>query len=93
MNWGHKMKNDVGREGFWANFSDPSSGLLMDSDRNGKIYSEVESASLNLHFDVIDIGCCKLLCHPKWGTSVYPATFFTDAPLPIIKDLLQRHLF
>ncbi|RYG46472.1 hypothetical protein EON67_09515 [archaeon] len=33
-------------------------------------------------------GCCKVVLHPKWGASMYPATLFAIAPLPVLLDAL-----
>uniref|UniRef100_A0A3P8U4G8 Metabolism of cobalamin associated Db n=1 Tax=Amphiprion percula TaxID=161767 RepID=A0A3P8U4G8_AMPPE len=53
------------REGFWADFIDPSSGLA------------VRCQSLCV---VRDLGCCRVIRHSLWGTHVFVGTIFTNAP-------------
>ncbi|KAF3842691.1 hypothetical protein F7725_001540, partial [Dissostichus mawsoni] len=44
------------REGFWADFIEPSSGLATD-DRYR-----------HLGFQIEDLGCCRVIRHSLWGT-------------------------
>jgi hypothetical protein len=39
---------------------------------------------------VQNVGCCKVLLHPKWGAAVYPATIFTNAPSEVIIRMIQK---
>ena len=48
------------------------------------VYGEVDALSTLLNYPVANAGCCKVVLHPKWGTSVYPATVFTNAPVEIL---------
>lgn len=32
--------------------------------------------------------CFQVLIHPRWGTSVYPATLFTKAPVTVLKKII-----
>jgi len=67
-------------KGFWADFIDPCSGLPSISKESAAVYDEVAGAQAVLKYDVFDAGPCKILRHPTWGSAVYPATIFTDAP-------------
>ena len=51
-------------------------------------YSEVEGAQVLLRYPVMMAGPCKVILHPKWGSSVYPASLFTDAPADAIRGAL-----
>ena len=31
-----------------------------------------------------------MLIHPCWGTSVYPATLFTKAPVNVLKKVIEE---
>lgn len=44
-------------------------------------YGEVDALQTLMGYTVSNAGCCKVVLHPKWGSHVYPATLFTDAPL------------
>ena len=55
---------------------------------SGERYSEVRGAACLLQLPVQE-GVCPLLDHPYHGTSVYPATLFTSAPLEGVRALLQ----
>ena len=32
---------------------------------------------------------CQIILHPKWGSSVYPASMFTKAPLPAVVEAID----
>ncbi len=50
------------------------------------LYSEVQGMSLLLQYRTQSAGVCKVLLHPQWGTHVYPATLFTNAPYQLLYD-------
>lgn len=77
--------------GYWADFIDPCSGLPMISTDCNKVYSEVDSMECLLNYKSYNAGFCKILTHPKWGSSVYPATIFAYAPQEVVVQLLNRH--
>ncbi|KAG0228586.1 hypothetical protein BGW42_002076 [Actinomortierella wolfii] len=56
---------------------------LEDSygERGPDVYPDVEGCQILLKYDFQNAGCCKILLHPEWGSKIYPATFFTTAPL------------
>ena len=60
---------------------------MLTSDTT-KVYSEVDGMQLLLHYRTMDAGMCKVLLHPKWGSAVYPASAFTDAPLESVKEVI-----
>jgi len=75
-------------KGFWADYIDPCSGLPMITPDTTKVYSEVDGIQTLLGFATMDAGMCKILLHPKWGSSVYPASAFTNATLEVITECL-----
>jgi hypothetical protein len=77
-------------EGYWADYIDPCSGLPMLTPNTTKVYSEVDGAQALMGFATMDAGMCKILLHPKWGSSVYPASAFTNAPLESISKAIAR---
>lgn len=34
-----------------------------------------------LGFDILDLGCCKCITHPIWGSHIFVGTVFTNAPV------------
>jgi len=52
-------------------------------------YSEVEGLSVLLGYRTANAGCCKVVLHPKWGTSVYPATLFARAPPAAVEAAIK----
>lgn len=61
---------------------------MMTPDCN-KVYSEVDGMQTLLHYSTMNAGMCKVLLHPRWGSAVYPATAFTDAPLPQVEAAIE----
>jgi len=76
---------------FWADYIDPCSGLPMNSLSRNKVYSEVDSMEVLLGYRAYNAGFCKILCHPDWGSSVYPATIFIYAQKQKVIDLLGTY--
>ncbi len=43
-----------------------------------------------LRYKTQNAGCCKILLHPRWGSSCYPATIFTTAPRAVLAEVMRR---
>ncbi|GJP30001.1 hypothetical protein CLOM_g22026 [Closterium sp. NIES-68] len=80
----------LSHQGHFADYIDPCSGLPMVNRNSQTYYGEVEAAQTLLGYPVANAGCCKVLLHPAWGSAVYPATFFTSAPLEVLLDALKH---
>jgi hypothetical protein len=52
-------------------------------------YNEVAGFEHLLRYRTQNAGCCKILLHPRWGSSCYPATLFTTAPVEAFVEALQ----
>ena len=37
---------------------------------------------------LLSLLCSQVLLHPNWGSSVYPATLFTKAPLEKLQEAI-----
>ncbi|KAF9296516.1 hypothetical protein BGZ74_010305 [Mortierella antarctica] len=70
--------------------TDPASGFPNYTERGRDIYPDVEGCHMLLKYDFQAAGCCKILLHPNWGSKVYPATFFTTAPLDVLQNILEQ---
>jgi hypothetical protein len=75
---------------FWADFIDPCSGLPMLTPNCNKVFSECDAHEVLLNYRTYNAGFCKILTHPSWGSSVYPATIFCYAPRNHILQLMQE---
>lgn len=89
VRWATAVCKQLREKGYWADLTDPCSGLPVLSERGGSFYPDVIGGQMLLNYDMIDTGCCKLLSHPKWQTSTYPATLFAAAPLEKVVTLLK----
>jgi hypothetical protein len=52
-------------------------------------YSEVAGFEHLLRYKTQNAGCCKILLHPRWGSSCYPATIFTTAPVKTVRAAIH----
>jgi hypothetical protein len=56
-----------------------------------KVYSEVDGMQVLLNYSCYNAGFCKILVHPTFGSSVYPATIFCYAPIGSIQHILNEY--
>jgi len=88
--WAKAVCEKLDKKGFWSDYLDPCSGLPVRTREGQVVYSEVDALSTLLGFATANAGCCKVVLHPKWGSSIYPATMFTKAPLEELQMAIQE---
>ncbi|KAI7842746.1 hypothetical protein COHA_003674 [Chlorella ohadii] len=76
--------------GHWADYIDPCSGLPMVHRGTNAVYGEVEALVTLLGYKTQNAGCCKIILHPRWGSSVYPASMFAKAPLEAVQQAIEE---
>ena len=91
MSLGKNICDRIRAHGYWADFIDPCSGLPMLTQNCNKVYSEVDGMQCLLNYKAYSAGFCKILTHPVWGSSVYPATIFTHCPTKLAADILRSY--
>ena len=91
LSFAHDFCQKMQQQGYWADYIDPCSGLPMLSRDCNKVYSEVDSMQVLLNYRAYNAGFCKILVHPKWGSSVYPATMFVRAKREDVVQLLESY--
>lgn len=78
------------REGFWADFIDPSTGSLHKSPYTHATFYETDERYRHLGFEIIDHGCCKVVSHHVWGTKTYIGCVLTNATNENLKDIVKK---
>ncbi|KAG0306842.1 hypothetical protein BGZ97_000592 [Linnemannia gamsii] len=90
IRWSTAIHNNLETLGYWSDMTDPASGFPSFTERGRDVYPDVEGCQLLLKYDFQNAGCCKILLHPIWGSKIYPATFFTTAPLNILVKVIEQ---
>lgn len=93
MDFGKEVCDRLRAMGYWADYIDPCSGLPMITRDCNKVYSEVDGMECLLNYRAYNAGFCKVLQHPKWGSSVYPATIFCYAPRDPVVQMIRELQF
>lgn len=88
--WASRLVHFLHAQDHWADFTDPASGLPVHTQQGPSFYPDVEGAERLLRYSIIDIGGCRLLEHPTWGSRVYPGTLFTTAPTSVILSCMDQ---
>ncbi|RKP14106.1 hypothetical protein BJ684DRAFT_15550 [Piptocephalis cylindrospora] len=88
--WANRLTLALHAEGHWADLTDPASGLPVHTQQGPSFYPDVEGAERLLRYATVDIGGCRLLEHPKWGSRVYPGTLFTTAPIRAVLSCMTE---
>lgn len=60
------------------------------SESGPGFYPDVNACEALLRYDLVPVGCCKVINHPQWGTRNYPATLFTTAPVEVLNRVLDE---
>ncbi|KAG0054000.1 hypothetical protein BGZ83_012170 [Gryganskiella cystojenkinii] len=90
VRWSTALHQGLEKRGYWSDMTDPASGFPCFSERGRDVYPDVEGCQMLLKYDFQNAGCCKVLLHPIWGSKIYPATFFTTAPLEALKEVIRE---
>ncbi|KAF9189262.1 hypothetical protein BGZ51_008191 [Haplosporangium sp. Z 767] len=90
VRWSTELHHRLEKLGYWSDMTDPASGFPSFGERGRDVYPDVEGCQLLLKYDFQNAGCCKVLLHPTWGSKIYPATFFTTAPLDVLTTVVEQ---
>ncbi|KAJ2827266.1 hypothetical protein FBU31_003215 [Coemansia sp. 'formosensis'] len=87
--WGAELVSRLREMGYWADITDPMSGLALFTNCGPSLYPDVEGAEVLLRYTPFNLGNCFVMSHPHWGTHVYPATAFALAPIEAVRQVLS----
>ncbi|KAK3263999.1 hypothetical protein CYMTET_27235 [Cymbomonas tetramitiformis] len=90
MEWAKAVCDILISKGYWADYIDPCSGLPMITRESRVVYGEVDALQTLLGYKTQNAGCCKVILHPKWGSSVYPSSMFAKAPLEELQAAIKQ---
>jgi len=76
---------------YWSDFIDPASGHAYFGSHSNAVMTETCENYESLGFTIDDLGCCKVITHSQWGSSVFVGSVVTNATLTddVIAKLLK----
>jgi hypothetical protein len=91
LDFAKEICNELTKLGKWADFADPTSGLLFSS--SGQVpWPEVQAMERLRKYKIAQTGRCHVVMHPDWGYNMYPASLFTNASWEQLQQVLQQHV-
>eukprot|EP01084_Bolivina_argentea_P163588 284559_1 len=69
---------------------DPMTGQSIFSKSGPSIYDEVDGGSRLLKWKIQQIQYCGVLCHPQYGSHIYPSTMFTNHEIGNILEFFNE---
>ena len=91
--WSRVVVGRIRQAGHWVDYADPMTAMPALGKSGPGGYSEVEGFQVLLHYHVQNVGCCKVILHPRWQSRIYPATLFTTAPSDLLLNSLNGSIF
>ena len=88
--WASMICDTLVARGWWGDYVDPCSGQAVRTKHSHSVYPEVDAFEALLKWKTFTAGGCKVLSHPEWQTSVYPATLFARAPLEVLLEVVNE---
>ncbi|KAJ3037506.1 hypothetical protein HDV00_001619 [Rhizophlyctis rosea] len=88
--WTDKICNALEEHGHWADYVDPESQLPVRTTPGSTPYDAVDAVVRLLRYPSLQDGTSRVLVHPEWGTRNLPGTLFTNAPLYILRDVIEE---
>ncbi|KAJ3368076.1 hypothetical protein GGF31_006909 [Allomyces arbusculus] len=89
VRFAHALAERIG-DTWWADMTDPASGYPIRTRPGPRLYPDVPGIQTLLRYDAMNVGCCSVLLHPRWGSHMYPASFFAVAPARVVLDALAE---
>ena len=80
---GDRVCEPLRRAGYFADYIDPSTGTPMSSHSSSTL-PETSDCYVQMGMDIVELGCCRVLSHPRWGTHVMATLLVTDAPRNVL---------
>ncbi|KAI8084515.1 uncharacterized protein BX664DRAFT_337167, partial [Halteromyces radiatus] len=90
VSWGKSVVDRLRRIGIWADIMDPASGFPIYSEAGPTPYPDVQGTQTLTKYDIQNVGCCHILLHPTWNSSIYPSTLFTTAPYDLLVKVINE---
>ncbi|KAA8499432.1 Methylmalonic aciduria and homocystinuria type D-like, mitochondrial [Porphyridium purpureum] len=88
LRWSKQVCDVLWAQGYWADVTDPCTGLPYYGTAGAQIYSDVHANMTILKYETENVGGCVVMAHPEWKYASYPATLFTTAPLETLHQAL-----
>jgi hypothetical protein len=76
----HEISKYLSSKQYWVDFIDPSNGKPYYGPSTSDALFETDDRFRHFGFNIVDLGCCRVIEHLKYGTHVFVGCIFTSAP-------------
>mgnify|MGYP001047018166 FL=1 len=84
---GNRVAEPLRCAGYFVDYIDPSTGTPMESTCSTTL-PETSDCYTQFGMEVQDLGCCRVLAHPLWGTHVMATLLVTNAPRNVLEAVI-----
>jgi len=91
INFAVEVCKMIKSQNYWADLIDPTTGHPYLGQRGSTVLVETDDAVGAFGYEILDLGCCKVVHHREWKTHSFLSFIFSNAPQHVINSAIAHH--